>query len=1704
MTMKNIIIFILLLCSIQMSAQKINSLTQNLSLSNNNINISNGSGVSLDILQSSNTVIRQSPTLTLKNSTQDVLTINGNGVNILNAGTDNTATVIYGKDPGNGAVVEITDLAAFSGASNRLYQAATYSNITAINYPLLTVGDRIKVMDTGAEYLVQATSVPEFVTDEHAVITVGSNYAVLQPQNGEINATWLGLDESLGDATSEIQDAYAYAAALNVGLIADLGTYKVNNANLNGATYAPPYVDLKGATFIPVDESFTDYIIRVYNCYDVKNFNVDASSIDTVYDQGTKFLQIAADGINPLNVKNVNVTGLAWTTNVNGVGNHQNLLVSNNNGNLRTQNNITIEDCYLKDADYAAINIPINQNSTTIVKNVRIENYKQRSITTNGGAKYYVYPPTIGQDTITVDFQPIEGASFYINPENASGTGNTHARYIITDYAKIGNFYRITLDRGLDAAVASNDIVCTVSGSLIMDNLHVTVDSTAIDFTIQGGGVIDPINMIIENCILKNSRFEGYGYLGVGLKFDYYRNLVIENTVINNVNPSALGLPIQAQYATNIANVLEDPQFISTINNSYIGGRLGRDAFTNYTNNTTLEGASDTQIYLYNTNLDSSRHYLTNVEFRNAETTCIYNSATGSTFDITNCTVTTDNPAIGQETTDAFFLSVGTYAGQHRINGLTKPDYMRTYSLSADNSIALTNFGDEVYIRDNAPFISSSTRWAHGARRIFRADQALNPGNYRAGDVMINDHYDSADDILQWIHDGTAWQPQYNSNAGSNKLYQAATYSNITALTFPTLAVGDRIKVMDTGAEYSVSATTVATYNGGVADEVAVITVGSNFAVLQDKEGVIYADWFGSTLNNAKFNDALEYAENRILRLGEKTYDVQTTCNIPSNITIQGTRGKSIVIGVFNFGSDNSNIIVEGITFQVPPETVWAHGVRISVPTIATTGNYTIRECDFIDAIIFSDGVVASPYRGTGLLIEDCTFYLDAESQSSVNPMAIYMNDMEVRGCSFETYDADQSIKLSEGGGYCRITNNKFIGRHLEEVIDGYSFRGEIVFSYNEMDISEGGVYRSKPGANPPIPPATSQYPYPRRLEVSHNKIRERGNGSNLIYAAGAFTLSAEDSIQSVIVSDNIIQCDTANAAINIRGYHQAIISNNTISAKDYAVAGIGAVSIKNLNISNNIVDGKISITSGNTPAGEAYGNTYDGIVKISDNIVYSDTSNIAIRLYDQNIKSITFDNNIVIFDKSNAQYAFRIEASSTVDAVVIGNTVSIQGTASASANQIELTTATITGDYKEIGNSFTVTPWTSLGNDIKSSPTSGNSVIIGTLDGTGVQESLEVGGNIASSNGYILGAGAASEIGKWYNTSGKNILGGINRDWVFNNATDNYAMFDATTKALVLTDTLSGASDFRDPDNSAILDIYSETKGLLIPRMTTVQRNAISAATGLQVYDTDTDGFWYYNGASWIALATSNVTETGAAITSVSAGDHAITGPAAAILTLSGAGVFNISVSSEVSAIQFVNPGIETINGQLTGAFTGVPGNSYHITSTDGTNYFLTEIEADWSGWEYLKGDDYTSGSKLSILETDTSVLINNGKVSLLRSQLPLGIDSLYNRLTNKFEPIKEGDMYTVRIDFMAETSINGGYFTLAVDIGGTQHHIVERVFSFPKGSNTPHPFSFSFNLFTLNTFLANGGEFKVISGSGTTEIWDIGLLIEKTHHAR
>lgn len=60
------------------------------------------------------------------------------------------------------------------------------------------------------------------------------------------------------------------------------------------------------------------------------------------------------------------------------------------------------------------------------------------------------------------------------------------------------------------------------------------------------------------------------------------------------------------------------------------------------------------------------------------------------------------------------------------------------------------------------------------------------------------------------------------------------------------------------------------------------------------------------------------------------------------------------------------------------------------------------------------------------------------------------------------------------------------------------------------------------------------------------------------------------------------------------------------------------------------------------------------------------------------------------------------------------------------------------------------------------------------------------------------------------------------------------------------------------NPDASAMLDVSSTTKGMLIPRMSTAQRNAIpTPATGLLVFDNTTSSFWFYDGTQWTELIT-------------------------------------------------------------------------------------------------------------------------------------------------------------------------------------------------------------------------------------------------------
>lgn len=85
--------------------------------------------------------------------------------------------------------------------------------------------------------------------------------------------------------------------------------------------------------------------------------------------------------------------------------------------------------------------------------------------------------------------------------------------------------------------------------------------------------------------------------------------------------------------------------------------------------------------------------------------------------------------------------------------------------------------------------------------------------------------------------------------------------------------------------------------------------------------------------------------------------------------------------------------------------------------------------------------------------------------------------------------------------------------------------------------------------------------------------------------------------------------------------------------------------------------------------------------------------------------------------------------------------------------------------------------------------------------------------------------------------------------------------------------------TDGSQPNSSALLDLKSDSKGLLLPRMTMQQRTSIPApATGLLVYQTDIPQGFYYNkgtGAApdWVLLGTTTPAGSGIANSAFKAG---------------------------------------------------------------------------------------------------------------------------------------------------------------------------------------------------------------------------------------
>ena len=206
--------------------------------------------------------------------------------------------------------------------------------------------------------------------------------------------------------------------------------------------------------------------------------------------------------------------------------------------------------------------------------------------------------------------------------------------------------------------------------------------------------------------------------------------------------------------------------------------------------------------------------------------------------------------------------------------------------------------------------------------------------------------------------------------------------------------------------------------------------------------------------------------------------------------------------------------------------------------------------------------------------------------------------------------------------------------------------------------------------------------------------------------------------------------------------------------------------------------------------------------------------------------------------------------------------------------------------------------------------------------------------------------------------------------------------------------------------DASAMLDVGSTTKGMLVPRMTTTQRTGISSpATGLLVYQTDgTPGFWFYNGASWQSLTAQGNTFNGPGQLIEANGSGLVptanlgTGLASATTFLRGDGkwvtptgldiqdAFSAPLLSSVSTSPGATMNFPGTSSAFGNNFPGGGGFSYSpnlYINTAGTYLFIlqTEFQTDSSTSAIVVPAIYVNGSRRALgIGANSSGILHQG----------------------------------------------------------------------------------------------------------------------------
>jgi hypothetical protein len=162
--------------------------------------------------------------------------------------------------------------------------------------------------------------------------------------------------------------------------------------------------------------------------------------------------------------------------------------------------------------------------------------------------------------------------------------------------------------------------------------------------------------------------------------------------------------------------------------------------------------------------------------------------------------------------------------------------------------------------------------------------------------------------------------------------------------------------------------------------------------------------------------------------------------------------------------------------------------------------------------------------------------------------------------------------------------------------------------------------------------------------------------------------------------------------------------------------------------------------------------------------------------------------------------------------------------------------------------------------------------------------------------------------------------------------------------------------------------------------------------------------------------------------------------------------------------------------------------------------NENFDELYSGFTGWEQITDNTYTIGSPLTILSGVTGKILT-GTGTKIQTQLPTGVTTFWDTTTDKLLGVNDGDAFTLSLRFKASMDVVNGLADIGINIGGTLGVISEETILFHKGLNVEQRFDIDLSYFTGTTFMANGGDIEVTPLNGDIVIYDIVMVIIRTH---